>query len=81
LRFALKSFPHKKQKELLLREDNQLDYLETEQYSELYTAFQEEMQTIVQLQEESTDLKLGLDEVGSSICKKQNAVSSRYKIF
>jgi len=69
-----KSFPLKKQRITLLRENNQLDYLETEQYSELYTAFQEEMQTIVQLQEESTDLKLGLNEVGKYLQNKKRSL-------
>lgn len=75
LRFAHEKFSSQETKELLLlRENNELNYLEMEQCSELYTSFQEEMQSIVQLQEESTDLKLGLDEIAQVSVKQKRSL-------
>jgi chemosensory pili system protein ChpA (sensor histidine kinase/response regulator) len=46
-----------------LRSYDQLDALEMDSYSELHYLSQEQMETIVQLQEVSTDIQLGLREV------------------
>jgi len=52
---------------LLRRKENSFDSLEMDRYSDIHLICQEQIETIVQLQEVATDIELGVQEVHQSV--------------
>jgi chemosensory pili system protein ChpA (sensor histidine kinase/response regulator) len=67
---TLKSVPYSanlRQRRAVENTQEQFDLLEMDRYSDLHLICQEQIETIVQLQEVSTDIELGLQEINQAV--------------